>query len=236
MPFRFGILCFPGVQQLDLTGPYEVFAAARDAQVDLVWKSRAPVRASSGLWLTPSLTFDDAPDFDLICVPGGGGVNPLLTDEETLGFVRAQAKTARFVTAVCTGALVLGQAGLLAGKRATTHWNAMDFLERFGAVAVEERVVHDGNLVTAGGVTSGIDFGLSVIAEVMGRDEAEIIQLSLEYAPSPPFDAGSPRRVRPEILAAARQRMARSRQEREALLWTESNAGVGLEIAGRKFL
>jgi len=215
---RFGILCFPNVQQLDLTGPYEVFGSARDARVDLVWKNKAPVRASTGLWLTPDLTFEEAPGFDVICVPGGGGVNPLLTDEETLDFVRAQAKTARFVTSVCTGTLVLGQAGLLAGKRAATHWNAMDFLPRFGATAVEARVVRDGNLITAGGVTSGIDFGLSVIAELMGQDEAETIQLSLEYAPAPPFDAGLPARARPEILAAARQRMARSREEREAVL------------------
>lgn len=218
MSFRFGILCFPGVQQLDLTGPYEVFASARNTKVDLVWKTTEPVRASTGLWLTPNATYKDAPEYDLICVPGGGGVNPLLTDEETLDFVRAQAKTARFVTSVCTGSLVLGQAGLLNGKRAATHWNAMDLLQRFGAIAVEDRVVRDGNLITAGGVTSGIDFGLSVVAELMGRDEAEIIQLSLEYAPAPPFDAGLPARVRPEILAEARHRMARSREEREVLL------------------
>ncbi|MFK0209166.1 DJ-1/PfpI family protein [Agrobacterium sp. NPDC090283] len=218
MSFRFGILCFPGVQQLDLTGPYEVFASARDTQVDLVWKTVEPVRASTGLWLMPNATYEDAPEYDLICVPGGGGVNPLLTDEETLDFVRGQAKTARFVTSVCTGSLVLGKAGLLTGKRAATHWNAMDLLERFGASAMEERVVRDGNLITAGGVTSGIDFGLSVVAELMGRDEAEIIQLSLEYAPAPPFDAGLPAHVRPEILAEARQRMTRSREEREVLL------------------
>ncbi|BCH62958.1 glutamine amidotransferase [Agrobacterium vitis] len=218
MSIRFGILCFPNVQQLDLTGPYEIFGSARDARVDLVWKTKAPVRASTGLWLTPDLAFEEAPAFDVICVPGGGGVNPLLKDDETLDFVRAQAKTARFVTSVCTGALVLGQAGLLAGKRAATHWNAMDFLPRFGATAVEARVVRDGNLITAGGVTSGIDFGLSIIAELMGQDEAETIQLSLEYAPAPPFDAGLPTRARPEILAAARQRMVRSRQEREALI------------------
>ncbi|TWF58805.1 DJ-1/PfpI family protein [Neorhizobium alkalisoli] len=218
MSFRFGILCFPGVQQLDLTGPYEVFASARDAQVHLVWKTTDPVRSSTGLWLKPDVTFADAPNFDLICVPGGGGVNPLLTDEETLDFVRSQAKTARFVTSVCTGSLVLGKAGLLTGKRAATHWNAMDLLERFEAIPVAERVVRDDNLITAGGVTSGIDFGLSVIAELMGQDEAETIQLSLEYAPAPPFDSGLPDRARPEILAAARQRMAPSREEREALL------------------
>lgn len=218
MSLRFGILCFPNVQQLDLTGPYEVFACARDTHVDLVWKSTAPVRSSTGLWLTPDRSFSDAPAFDVICVPGGGGVNALLRDEETLDFIRAQARSARFVTSVCTGTLVLGQAGLLAGKRAATHWNAMDFLAGFGATAVGERVVQDGNLITAGGVTSGIDFGLSVIAELIGRDEAETIQLALEYAPSPAFDAGSPERVRPEILNAARQRMAGSRAEREAVL------------------
>lgn len=127
MTLRFGILCFPGVQQLDLTGPYKVFASARDTQVDLVWKMTEPVRYSTGLWLTPDKTFEKAPAYDVICVPGGGGVNPLLTDTATLDFVRSQAATARFVTSVCTGSLVLGQAGLLAGKRAATHWNAMDF-------------------------------------------------------------------------------------------------------------
>lgn len=218
MTLRFGILCFPGVQQLDLTGPYEVFASAQDTQVQLVWKHREPVRAATGLWLTPDVTFEEAPAFDVFCVPGGGGVNALLTDTQTLDFVRAQAATARFVTAVCTGSLVLGQAGLLVGKRAATHWNAMDFLPRLGATPVAERVVRDGKLITAGGVTSGIDFGLSVIAALLGQDEAETIQLSLEYAPAPPFDAGRPERARPEILAAARQRMARSRAERDALL------------------
>lgn len=218
MTLHFGILCFPGVQQLDLAGPYEVFASARETQVDLVWKTTERVRASTGLWLTPDRTFEEAPAYDVICVPGGGGVNPLLTDTETLDFVRSQAATARFVTSVCTGSLVLGQAGLLAGKRAATHWNAMDFLQRFGAIAVDERVVRDGTLITAGGVTSGIDFGLAVIAELMGRDEAEIIQLSLEYAPAPPFDAGVPGRAREEIVEAARQRMALSREEREVLL------------------
>jgi cyclohexyl-isocyanide hydratase len=218
MTIRFGILCFPNVQQLDLTGPYEIFSSASGTQVDLVWKNTAPVRSSTGLWLTPDLSFSDAPAFDVICVPGGGGVNALLTDEDTLDFLRAQAKTARFVTSVCTGALLLGQAGLLTGKRAATHWNAMDFLPRFGATAVEERVVRDGALITAGGVTSGIDFGLSVIAELIGQHEAETVQLALEYAPSPLFDGGLPGRCRPEILAAARQRMAGSREERERLL------------------
>lgn len=218
MTLHIGILCFPNVQQLDLTGPYEVFASARDTRVDLVWKNKSPVRSSTGLWLVPDTAFADAPAFDVICVPGGGGVNALLQDQETLEFLQVQARTARFVTSVCTGSLVLGQAGLLRTKRAATHWNAMDFLGHFGAIATAGRVVRDGNLITAGGVTSGIDFGLSVIAELLGQAEAETIQLALEYAPAPPFDAGLPDRARPDIIAAAKQRMAQSRAEREMLL------------------
>ncbi|KQS71713.1 AraC family transcriptional regulator [Rhizobium sp. Leaf371] len=218
MTLHFGILCFPAVQQLDLTGPYEVFASATGAKVHLVWKDLEPVRASTGLWLQPDMRFVDAPDFDVLCVPGGAGVNALLTDDETLAFVRDKAAKARFVTSVCTGSLVLGRAGLLRGRRATTHWNAHDFLASFGAVPVRERVVRDGSLITAGGVTSGIDFGLAVVAELIGQEEAETIQLSLEYAPEPPFGAGLPETASPDVLASARARMAGSRREREVLL------------------
>ena len=218
MTLHFGILCFPAVQQLDLTGPYEVFASATGAKVHLVWKDLEPVRASTGLWLQPDMRFVDAPDFDVLCVPGGAGVNALLTDDETLAFVRDKAAKARFVTSVCTGSLVLGRAGLLRGRRATTHWNAHDFLASFGAVPVRERVVRDGSLITAGGVTSGIDFGLAVVAELIGQEEAETIQLSLEYAPEPPFGAGLPETASPDVLASAKARMAGSRREREALL------------------
>ena len=218
MAFSFGILAFPRVQQLDLTGPYEVFATAKDTEVHLVWKNLDPVISATGLSLTPTMTFADCPPLDVICVPGGGGVNALLRDEDVLGFIRRQAANARFVTSVCTGSLVLGAAGLLEGKRATTHWNALDFLPRFGAVAVEQRVVQDGNLITAGGVTSGIDFGLAVIAELIGRTEAEIVQLSLEYAPAPPFRSGTPQQALPDVLEQARQRLAKTRTEREAIL------------------
>ncbi|KTR01143.1 AraC family transcriptional regulator [Aureimonas ureilytica] len=218
MTLRFGLLCFPGVQQLDLTGPYEVFASARDAAVQLVWKDLRPVRSSTGLMLTPDTLLTDAPDFDVLCIPGGSGVNALLTDETVLAFIRDKAQRARFVTSVCTGSLVLGQAGLLQGKRAATHWNAMDFLPAFGAIPVAERVVRDGSVITAGGVTSGIDFGLTVVAELLGREEAETIQLSLEYDPAPPFDAGSPQSAPDAAIAAAKARMAGSRREREVLL------------------
>lgn len=218
MTLQFGILCFPGVQQLDLTGPYEVFASAQGVEVELVWKDLAPLRASTGLWLVPNRQLAAAPRYDLICVPGGAGVNALLNDREVLDFLRDQAMTARYVTSVCTGALLLGRAGLLAGRRATTHWNALDLLPRFGATPVTARVVRDDRLITAGGVTSGIDFGLAVIAEILGQDEAETIQLSMEYAPAPPFAAGDPAAARPEILAEAQRRLRTSRNEREALI------------------
>ncbi|MBA4223391.1 MAG: AraC family transcriptional regulator [Methylobacterium sp.] len=218
MSLSFGILVFPQVQQLDLTGPYEVFASARGAEVHLIWKDTAPLKAATGLTLTPTTTFAACPPLDVLCVPGGSGVNPLLNDETVLAFLRERAAQVRYLTSVCTGSLVLGMAGLLTGKRATSHWNAHDLLARFGAIPTEGRVVRDGNLITAGGVTSGIDFGLTVIAELLGEEEAQLIQLSLEYAPEPPFRAGTPQEAPAAILAAARQRLAGSRAAREKLL------------------
>lgn len=192
------------------------FSSAEGADVHLIWKDRNPVKSSSGLTFIPTATFDDCPQLDVICIPGGG-VNPLLTDDVVLDFVRQQARGARYVTSVCTGALVLGAAGLLEGRRATTHWNAMDFLKHFGAIATEARVVRDGNVITAGGVTSGIDFGLSILAEVFGQTEAEIVQLTLEYAPSPPFKSGTPGEARAGVLERGRERLAASRAAREAI-------------------
>lgn len=218
MTLHIGLLVFPGVQQLDLTGPYEVFASAAGTATHLVWRDAAPIASVTGLRLTPTMTFADCPRLDVLCVPGGAGVNALLRDEEVLAFLRTQAAGARFTTSVCTGALVLGAAGLLKGRRATTHWNALDFLERFGATPSEDRVVRDGDLITAGGVTSGLDFGLTIIAELLGAAEARTIQLMLEYAPEPPFPDGTPARSEPEIIALAKRRVAASRAEREAIL------------------
>src|SRR5579871_4243960 len=213
-----GFLVFPKVQQLDLTGPYEVFASWPGARVRLVAKSRAPIASATGLVLTPDLTFEDCPQLDVICVPGGVGINPLLNDEETLAFLRRQASGARFVTSVCTGALVLGAAGLLRGKRATTHWASHDLLAAFGAIPTDGRVVRDGAIFTGGGVTAGIDFALTLVAELAGAATAQAIQLNLEYAPEPPFDAGSPATAPAEVVAAVRQRGAKARAEREALI------------------
>ena len=218
MTIRFGILCFPEVQQLDLTGPYEVFASVRDAEVHLVWKDLQPVRSVTGLMLQPTVTLADAPAFDVVCVPGGAGVNPLLLDETVLQFLREQAASARYITSVCTGALVLGAAGLLRGRRATTHWASHDLLSRFGATPVSGRVVRDGNLFTAGGVTSGIDFGLTLVAELCGREQAETIQLYMEYAPEPPFKSGTPGEASAAIVEGARQSLAASRRKKEEIL------------------
>ncbi|KOT06615.1 thiJ/PfpI family protein [Burkholderia mallei] len=155
---------FPQVQQLDLTGPHDVFASLPGVTVRLVWKTREPVASSSGLVLAPNATFDDCPPLDVICVPGGIGVADLMEDADTLAFLRRHAAHARYVSSVCTGALVLGAAGLLRGRRATTHWAFHSLLAPFGATPVRERVVRDGNLVTGGGVTAGI-----VRADARGR-------------------------------------------------------------------
>lgn len=186
------MVLFPNLTQLDLTGPYEVFARLPGTKVYLVAQTSTPVRSERGLTISPDATFDSVPALDVICVPGGPGVDAAMEDEVLLQFVRAQASGARYVTSVCTGALVLGAAGLLRGYRATTHWLSRDILALFGAEAIDERVVIDRNRITGGGVTAGIDFGLSVAAEIFGPAVAQEVQLMLEYSPSPPFTSGSP--------------------------------------------
>jgi len=208
MALQIGFLVFPQVQQLDLTGPHDVLASLPGAATHLIWKTRDPVVSSSGLVLTPDVTYETCPPLDVICVPGGSGVTDLLRDERTIEFVRKQAASARFVTSVCTGALLLGAAGLLRGRRATTHWAFHSLLEPLGAIPTHARVVRDGNLITGGGVTAGIDFGLTVAAELAGADEAQAIQLELEYAPAPPFDAGDPDVAPQAVVETVRQRSA----------------------------
>jgi cyclohexyl-isocyanide hydratase len=226
MPVQIGFLLFPDVQQLDLTGPYEILASLPNTQLHLVARNLGPVRSVTGLVLAPTIDFTECPPLDVICVPGGKGVNALLTDNDTLAFVRRQAARARYVTSVCTGALVLGAAGLLRGKRATTHWSAHDLLAAFGAIPVHARVVRDGSLFTGGGVTAGIDFGLTLAAELAGQAAAEAIQLSLEYAPLPPFNAGTPDSAPSAVVDAVRARSAELRLERERLIaaWVASES------------
>jgi cyclohexyl-isocyanide hydratase len=217
-PVEIGFLVFPNVQQLDLTGPYEVFASWPRARVRLVWKTLDPVVSSTKLTLTPDETYATCPQLDVLCIPGGAGINALMGDAETLGFVRRQAEGARFVTSVCTGALVLGAAGLLKDKRATTHWASHHLLAALGAIPLHERVLKDGNLMTGGGVTAGIDFALTLVAELAGREVAEAIQLNLEYAPAPPFDGGHPSSATAAVVETVRARLAPIVKERERLV------------------
>jgi cyclohexyl-isocyanide hydratase len=214
-PLSVAMLLFPGLTQLDLTGPYEVFARMPRTTVSLVAATRAPVRSEWGLTITPDATFDDAPAPDVLCVPGGWGVNAVLEDAPTLAFLRAHGPGARYVTSVCSGALLLGAAGLLRGYRATTHWMSRDLLPLFGAEPAEGRVVVDRDRITAGGVTAGIDFALTVAAELFGVARAQAIQLAMEYAPAPPFDAGlpgtAPEPVRRAVLDASAPALAERR-------------------------
>lgn len=215
MRFQIGLLLFPDITQLDLTGPYEVFSKFPDTDVHLPWKTLDPVTAAGGMRLLPTIAFADCPPLDLICVPGGAGMNPLLNDEETLDFVRRQASGARYVTSVCTGSLVLGAAGLLGGKRATTHWMSLPMLSAFGCEPVAERVVVDGGTITGGGVTAGIDFALTIAGELFGAETARRIQLAIEYDPRPPYDSGSPARADASLVAATRKASAARQAERE---------------------
>jgi cyclohexyl-isocyanide hydratase len=215
-PIKIGFLLFPNLTQLDLTGPYEVFARLAGAEIFLVWKNREPVRAQGGISILPSATFAGCPQLDLICIPGGPGTYTLLTDEEALAFVQKQAKSARYVTSVCTGALLLGAAGLLEGRRATTHWMSMELLKQFGATPINERVVIDGNVITGGGVTAGIDFALKVVAELASERMARSIQLSMEYDPQPPFDSGHPRVADPKLVEGVTAFSAKSQVTRNA--------------------
>lgn len=185
---------FPGVTQLDFTGPAQVFVNLPGAELHFAAASREPVMTDAGFAVLPTTTFTDAPSADVIFVPGGGGVDLLLEDDAVIDSLRWQAQSARWVTSVCTGSLVLGAAGLLNGRRATSHWASIDLLAAFGAIPTRERVVRDGLVVTGAGVSSGIDFALTLAAEMFGDDIARRIQLGIEYDPHPPFDAGSPSR------------------------------------------
>jgi cyclohexyl-isocyanide hydratase len=218
MTLQIGFLLFPQVQPLDLCGPHEVFSAMPNTTVRLVWKTREPITSATGMLLTPDTVFDDCPPLDVICVPGGSGVAALMEDEATLAFVRRQAQHARYVTSVCTGSLVLGAAGLLRARRATTHWAFHSLLEPLGAIAVQERVVRDGALITGGGITAGIDFALTLAAELIGVEAAQALQLELEYAPAPPFDAGSPQSAPPAVVERVRQLNAATLAQRSLIV------------------
>jgi cyclohexyl-isocyanide hydratase len=210
--FTIGFVLFPDLTQLDLTGPLQVLARLPQSRVIVAAKSRAPVPSDCGLSLLPTHSFAEAPPFDLICVPGGvKGVIGAIGDRETIDFVRRQATGAKYITSVCTGAFVLGVAGLLQGRRATTHWAYTELLPLVGAKHEKARIVRDGNLFSAGGVTAGVDFGLAVVAEVAGEAVARSIQLGIEYDPAPPFDSGHPDRAPAAVKSAVSDRYDKAR-------------------------
>lgn len=209
-------LLFPNVTQLDLTGPAQFLSRLPGAKVDLVWDSLAPVPTDAGFSILPTATFADVPQADLLCVPGGIGVAKVIDHAPALDWVRQVGSEAQWVTSVCTGALILGAAGLLKGYRATTHWAWHDLLALFGAEPVHARHVIDRNRATGGGVTAGIDFALALMAEIAGDDHARAVQLALEYDPAPPFDAGSPAKAGKalvDVYTARANRLAPHRRE-----------------------
>lgn len=208
-------LLFPGITQLDLTGPAQFLSRLPSAKVDLVWDSLDPVPTDAGFSILPTATFADVPRADLLCVPGGMGVVSVIDHPRALDWVRQVGTGAEWVTSVCTGALVLGAAGLLDGYKATTHWAWHDLLSLFGAEPVQARTVIDRNRATGGGVTAGIDFALTLIARIAGDDTARAVQLALEYDPAPPFDSGSPAKAGPalvDVYTARANRLAPTRR------------------------
>ena len=209
-------LLFPNVTQLDLTGPAQVFAQVSGARIALVAKTRDPVPTDAGFALLPTATFAEMPRADILCVPGGFGINDAMEDAATLAWVRQVAEEAQWVTSVCTGALLLGAAGLLTGYRATTHWSQHHYLAAFGAIPVQQRVVIDRDRATGGGVTAGIDFALTLAAQLRGDEAAKLIELGLEYNPQPPFDTGSPDRAGEALVEQSRERALRRMPDRGA--------------------
>jgi cyclohexyl-isocyanide hydratase len=215
---QIGMLLFPRLTQLDLTGPYEVLARLPNTTVHLVAQGLDPVKTDRGLMIVPTVTYADCPQLDVVVVPGGPGQQELMEDEVVLRLLRSQAAHAKYVTSVCTGSLVLGAAGLLKGKRATCHWAAIEHLTALGAVPVHERVVVDGNVVTCAGVASGIDFALTLAAILEGELVAREIQLQIEYDPAPPFRSGSPKTASPATVAAMRRRLAELSEARRVVV------------------
>jgi len=209
---------FPGITQLDFTGPFEVLSRLSTpasasipskfpgAKTHVVARTMLPVVSDRGLGILPTCTFENCPPLDLICVPGGGGVVEALADVETVDFIRRQGGRAKYVTSVCMGAFLLGAAGLLKGRRAATHWAYVDLLPLVGSSHEKGRVVRDGNVFTSGGVSAGIDFALSIVAELAGPEVAQAIQLGIEYDPSPPFDSGHPEKASEAATALMVQR------------------------------
>ncbi|WP_308911064.1 DJ-1/PfpI family protein [Pseudokordiimonas caeni] len=202
MTIEIGFLLFNGLTQLDFAGPFEVLSRVPGARVHLVADSLDAITADTGLRLLPTTTYEECPQLNVLCVPGGPHVESLYENEAALDFLRQQAAEADYVTSVCTGSLILGAAGLLEGYKATSHWSSVGLLGHFGATPTRGRVVTDRNRITGGGVTAGIDFGLTVAAALAGEQAAKMIQLGLEYNPEPPFNCGHPDVAEKDVINA----------------------------------
>lgn len=213
-----GMMLFPNLTQTDLTGPHEVLARMSDTSVYLIGETRDPVKSEYGLSFIPDFTFDDVPPLDIIFVPGGAGIGKQLENDRFLDFLVEQGEKASYITSVCTGALLLGAAGLLTGYRATTHWLSLDLLKVFGAEPVQERVVIDRNRITSAGVTAGMEFGLVLAAQLRGQAAAESIQLLIEYDPAPPFNSGSPRTASETLVQSLRTSRSDLQARRKELI------------------
>ena len=204
--YDIGLVIYPGMTQLDITGPHQVFSFVREARVHMLWKNLEPVTSADGLTIVPTTTFDKCPKLDVICVPGGGiATIETMADSEMLEFLKQQSETAKYITSVCTGSLILAAAGLLQGYRAGCHWLFREYLTMLGVEVGTERVVIDRNRITGGGVTAGIDFGLVVVNQLCGEETAKRIQLLLEYNPAPPFNAGSPENAGEVLVEQVKQ-------------------------------
>jgi cyclohexyl-isocyanide hydratase len=226
---QIALVAYPAMQALDLVGPYDLFALLLGAEVHVVAKTREAIVSNTGLSIVPTTTFEECPrDLTVLFVPGGaGGTIEAMRDKNTIDFVADRGARASYVTSVCTGALVLGAAGLLKGYRATTHWSVLPTLERFGATSVRERVVRDRNRITGGGVTAGLDFGLTMIDVLRDRFYAQTAQLLLEYNPHPPFDAGSPRTAPSGVVAQVHDLLAAFIAQAESFPYATSGEPTG---------
>ena len=198
-----GLVFYPGMTSLDTVGPQQVFSALPGVKIHRIWKTLDPVKTDDGMMVLPDTTFDNCPRLDVVCIGGGLGQMAVVDDPEVLEFLRKQGSTAKFITSVCGGSQFLAKAGLLEGYRAATHWAARQQLASLGVEVETERVVIDRNRITGGGVTAGIDFGLTIASILCGEETAKIIQLLLEYNPAPPFDVGSPEKAGTELVSKA---------------------------------
>ena len=228
-----GGLIFPNMDQCDFTGPFEVLSRLANATFHTLWKEKGPVRDMRGLHLVADTSFAEAPQLDVLLVPGGYGQEEAAADEAVLAFLRKQARGALYVYSVCTGALLCGAAGLLRGRKATTHWTAMAALPFYGALPSDDRVVVDGQYISAGGVTSGLDGALVLAALLRGDQAAKELQLYMAYDPQPPFDSGSPAKAPADVLAAVRAQARTITEQRLASARTYAAASAALAARSR---